>query len=156
MRVSPFWRSGLTFSLLLLAVLPAIDFYSTRELRQEAFDGGEQELAALARVARANPPDAGNPPGVVVWLTHIAASGVRVWLLRNDGQVIADSSAPEIATQSAANASVASKTAPVKRSRVPPIPGKIPHPGNLPFCNLPFHPAPRQPHQTTRTTCKTT
>jgi len=60
-RVSPFWRSGLTFSLLLLAVLPAIDFYSTRELRQEAFDAGEQELAALARVARANPPDAGNP-----------------------------------------------------------------------------------------------
>ncbi len=110
MRVSPFWRSGLTFSLLLLAVLPAIDFYSTRELRQEAFDGGEQELAALARVARANPPDAGNPPALVVWLTHIAASGVRVWLLSNDGQVIADSSAPEIASQSAASASIASKS----------------------------------------------
>ena len=123
MRVSPFWRSGLTFSLLLLAVLPAIDFYSTRELRQEAFDGGEQELAALARVARANPPDAGNPRALVVWLTHIAASGVRVWLIRSDGQVLADSSAPEVASKNAPSETVASPPAPKQNPapRQPPV-----------------------------------
>ncbi len=94
MRISPFWRSGLTLSLLLLAILPALDFYSSGELRREAFAAGEQQLAALARVARANPPDANDPRALAVWLSQMAASGVRMRVIRGDGEVLGDSSAP--------------------------------------------------------------
>jgi two-component system phosphate regulon sensor histidine kinase PhoR len=90
-RVSPFWRSGLTFSLLLLTILPAIDFYSSRGLRREAFAAGGEELAALARVAQARLPEASDPHALDVWVSQMAASGARVWVLRNDGSVLADS-----------------------------------------------------------------
>ena len=53
MRVSPFWRSGLTFSILLLAILPAFDFYISRQMHSEVIAGTYQELEALAQVARA-------------------------------------------------------------------------------------------------------
>jgi len=55
MRVSPFWRSGLTFTILLLAVLPAVDFYTSREFRRQAFAAASmnwKRWPALRRRAR--------------------------------------------------------------------------------------------------------
>ena len=94
MRVSPFWRSGLTFSILLLAILPALDFYISRQMRSEVIAGGYQELEALAQVARAQWPDTNDSYARTTWLSQMAASGAEASIVGSDGGVIAQASPP--------------------------------------------------------------
>jgi two-component system, OmpR family, phosphate regulon sensor histidine kinase PhoR len=91
LRVSLFWRSGLTFLALLLAVLLAVDLYATHVLRREALDAGFDKLEALARVGEASLPPLDHPPALRAWLSAMASSGAQFTLIASDGRVIADS-----------------------------------------------------------------
>ncbi len=96
-RVSPFWRSGLTFSILLLAILPAFDFYISRQMHSEVIAGTYQELEALAQVARArwlDVPDMNDVRARAAWLSQMAASGAEASILASDGRVIAQAASP--------------------------------------------------------------
>ena len=92
MRVSPFWRSGLTFSILLLAILPALDFYISRQMHSEVIAGTYRELEALAQVARARSldvPDMNEVRARAAWLSQIVTSGAEAAVVGSDGRVIA-------------------------------------------------------------------
>ena len=91
MRVSLFWRSGLLFLALLLAVLLAVDVYATRQLRRQAQDAAFNKLESLAGVAQASMPSLDNAQALSAWLSQMASGGARVSLIAADGHVIADS-----------------------------------------------------------------
>jgi len=100
-RLNLFWKLGFAFLVLLIAVLLPIDFYAERALRRDYERAGFDQLAAIARIALANPPQAASltipssPPedraALRDWVTKIAASKVRVTVIAADGQVLADS-----------------------------------------------------------------
>ena len=90
-RVSLFWRSGLMFLALLLAVLLAVDVYATGVLRRQALDAGFDKLEALARVADVSLPPVDDSQALGVWLSEMTSSGARVTLIAGDGHVITDS-----------------------------------------------------------------
>ena len=99
MRLNLFWKLGLAFFALLIAVLLPVDFYAERALRRDYERNGFEELAAIARMALANPPPASAlfpvPPEdsakLKGWVAQMAASGVRVTVIASDGRVLADS-----------------------------------------------------------------
>lgn len=101
MRRNLFWKLGLAFLALLLAVLLPVDYFAQRALRREFERSGFAELAAIAHIARAHPfPLASNngAPGESTaamrdWVGQMAASGARVTLITESGLVLADSEA---------------------------------------------------------------
>jgi len=98
-RLNLFWKLGVAFFALLIAVLLPVDFYAERALRRNYERAGFEELAAVARIALAHPPQlAGlsspvpaNGAPLQDWVRQMAASGVRVTVIASDGQVLADS-----------------------------------------------------------------
>ena len=56
MRLNLFWKLGFAFFALLIAVLLPVDFYAERALRRDYERAGFEQLAAVARIALANPP----------------------------------------------------------------------------------------------------
>ncbi len=103
MRVSLFWRSGLMFLALLLAVLLAVDVYATRVLRRQALDAGFDKLQVLARVAEASLPPVDDSQALRLWLSKMASSGARVTVIAaGDGHVIADSTSDAETSQNQA------------------------------------------------------
>lgn len=99
MRLNLFWKLGVAFFALLIAVLLPVDFYAERALRRNYERAGFEELAAVARIALAHPPQPAdlipqvpaNGAPLLDWLAQMAASGVRVTVIASDGQVLADS-----------------------------------------------------------------
>ena len=99
MRLNLFWKLGFAFFALLIAVLIPVDFYAERALRRDYERAGFEELAAIARIALANPPQPSSlsPPhledsaGLRGWVARMAASNVRVTVIASDGRVLADS-----------------------------------------------------------------
>ena len=91
MRAKLFWKLGLTYLVLLLGVLFAVDLYSARVLRRDYIREANDRLAALMNLAIAQPfhPDA--PAGVQVWVRRMASGGVRVSVFAANGVVLADS-----------------------------------------------------------------
>jgi two-component system, OmpR family, phosphate regulon sensor histidine kinase PhoR len=98
-RLNLFWKLGFAFFALLIAVLLPVDFYAERALRRDYERAGFEQLAAIARIALANPPQpsslAQSQPsdsaGLRGWVAKMAASNVRVTVIAADGQVLADS-----------------------------------------------------------------
>ena len=98
-RLNLFWKLGVAFFALLIAVLLPVDFYAERALRRNYERAGFEELAAVARTALAHPPPPADlsSPGpangapLLDWVAQMAASGVRVTVIASDGQVLADS-----------------------------------------------------------------
>jgi len=98
-RLNLFWKLGFAFFALLIAVLLPVDFYAERALRRDYERAGFEQLAAVARIALANPPEPSSlspsPPedstGLRAWVAKMAASRVRVTVIAADGQVLADS-----------------------------------------------------------------
>jgi len=98
-RLNLFWKLGFAFFALLIAVLLPVDFYAERALRRNYVRAGLEELAAIARIALANPPQTpslspSNPeasPVLRTWVAKMALSNVRVTVITSDGQVLADS-----------------------------------------------------------------
>ncbi len=99
MRLNLFWKLGLAFFALLIAVLLPVDFYAERALRRDYERNALEELATIARIALANPPQASwlfpvqpeDSAKLQAWVAQMAASGVRVTLITSDGRVLADS-----------------------------------------------------------------
>ncbi len=99
MRLNLFWKLGFAFFALLIAALLPVDFYAERALRRNYDRAGFEQLAAVARIALANPPQASSlspshpedSVGLRGWVAKMAASGVRVTVIASDGQVLADS-----------------------------------------------------------------
>ena len=99
MRLNLFWKLGFAFFALLIAVLLPVDFYAERALRRDYERSGFEQLAAIARIALAHPPQAiapnsyapVDPAPLNDWVAQMAASGVRVTVITSDGQVLADS-----------------------------------------------------------------
>jgi two-component system phosphate regulon sensor histidine kinase PhoR len=100
-RLNLFWKLGFAFFALLIAVLLPVDFYAERALRRDYERAGFEQLAAIARIALANPPQplslvpASSAPvdraALRDWVAKMAASSVRVTVIASDGQVLADS-----------------------------------------------------------------
>ena len=98
-RLNLFWKLGFAFFALLIAVLLPVDFYAERALRRDYERNGFEQLASIARIALANPPQPSSlslahPEGSASlrsWAAGMAASGVRVTVIASDGQVLADS-----------------------------------------------------------------
>jgi two-component system, OmpR family, phosphate regulon sensor histidine kinase PhoR len=98
-RLNLFWKFALTFLALQLSVLLAVDFFAERALRRDYERTGFDQLAAIARIAKARPPllpalSSPSPADLVPlgdWTAQIAASGARVTVIAADGLVLADS-----------------------------------------------------------------
>jgi two-component system, OmpR family, phosphate regulon sensor histidine kinase PhoR len=98
-RLNLFWKLGLAFFALLIAVLLPVDFYAERALRRDYERAGFEQLAAIARIALARPPQATAPSSYAPadraalrdWVAQMAASGVRVTVIASGGRVLADS-----------------------------------------------------------------
>ncbi|HEX4545353.1 MAG TPA: ATP-binding protein [Candidatus Acidoferrum sp.] len=99
MRLNLFWKLGFAFFALLIAVLLAIDFYAERALGRDYERNGFAQLAAIARMALAHPPQAtaldpnspADPASLGDWVRQTAATGVRVTVISSAGLVLADS-----------------------------------------------------------------
>jgi two-component system phosphate regulon sensor histidine kinase PhoR len=98
-RLNLFWKLGFAFFALLLAVLLTVDFYAESALRRNYERTGFEQLAVIARIALAHPPQGFSPnsnaPAELAplrdWAAQMAASGVRVTVINSDGFVLADS-----------------------------------------------------------------
>ncbi len=93
MRAKLFWRLGLTYVALLVAVLIAVDLYSSRVMRSQAIRSANSELTSLLNVAQTRPPRAADPGDLRTWTEWMAKSGARVTIVDSAGRVLADSAA---------------------------------------------------------------
>jgi two-component system phosphate regulon sensor histidine kinase PhoR len=98
-RLNLFWKLGLAFFALLIAVLLPVDFYAEQALRRDYVRTGFEQLTAIARIALAHPPELSSisqaqpedSASLRDWVAMMAASSVRITVVRSDGQVIVDS-----------------------------------------------------------------
>jgi two-component system, OmpR family, phosphate regulon sensor histidine kinase PhoR len=98
-RRNLFAKLGLTFLALLVSALLAVDFFAERALRRDYERTAYSRLTAVAGIAQARasalpalPPS--RPEDVAKlkeWVSQMAASGSRVTIIGNDGQVFAES-----------------------------------------------------------------
>lgn len=86
-----FWKLGLTYFVLLIAVLAAVDFYAGRILRENYIRAADERLNSLALIARSKPPDFGSETALASWAAWMSRSGARVTIIGSDGRVLADS-----------------------------------------------------------------
>jgi two-component system, OmpR family, phosphate regulon sensor histidine kinase PhoR len=90
-RARLFWKLGLTYLALLLGVLLAFDFYSSRVIRRDYIRSADDKLASLSNIAQAHPPAVDDAAGLRAWTEWMASSGARVTVIDNAGRVLADS-----------------------------------------------------------------
>jgi two-component system, OmpR family, phosphate regulon sensor histidine kinase PhoR len=110
-RRNLFWKLALTFIALLAGVLLAADFFAERALFRDSERATFQELATVARYAQTRPPEfpsaiPQNPEdnaALKSWVSEIGSNGVRVTVIRADGQVLADSQADPVSMESHAD-----------------------------------------------------
>lgn len=91
MKIRLFWKLGLSYLVLLLAVLLAIDLYSSRVLRRDYLRTAEAQLGSLTRLTQSRPPRVDDSAGLASWAAWMAQSGARVTVIATDGRVLADS-----------------------------------------------------------------
>ena len=91
MRAKLFWKLGLTYLGLLLAVVLAVDLYSSRVLRKDSIRAANEELASLTNVAVARPPDFDDLARLREWAAWMTKSGARVTVINSSGVVLTDS-----------------------------------------------------------------
>jgi two-component system phosphate regulon sensor histidine kinase PhoR len=90
-RARLFWKLGLTYFALLLGVLLAVDFYSSRVLRRDSIRSANDKLASLLNIAQARPPHLDDDAELRAWTEWMGRSGARVTVIDNMGRVLADS-----------------------------------------------------------------
>jgi two-component system, OmpR family, phosphate regulon sensor histidine kinase PhoR len=98
-RRNLFAKLGLTFLALLISALLAVDYFAERALRRDYERTAYSQLTAVAGIAQARapalPPLPPSRPEDVAklneWVSQMAASGSRVTIIGNDGQVFAES-----------------------------------------------------------------
>ncbi len=99
MRARIFWKLGLTYLALLLGVLLAVGFYSSRVLRRDYIRSTEDKLASLLNMAKARPPRLDDPAELQAWVEWMGSSGARVTVVDNTGRVLADSQSDSETTE---------------------------------------------------------
>jgi two-component system, OmpR family, phosphate regulon sensor histidine kinase PhoR len=102
-RARLFWRLGLTYVALLVAILIAVDLYSSRVIRSQAIRLANSELTSLLNVAETRPPQASDPDDLRKWTEWMAKSGARVSIIDSNGRVLADSAADATKMENHAN-----------------------------------------------------
>jgi two-component system, OmpR family, phosphate regulon sensor histidine kinase PhoR len=98
-RRNLFWKLALTFFTLLVGVLVAVDFFAERVLRRDTQRATFEQLATIARFARARPPEfpslaseqSEDLDRLNHWAAEVGSDGARVTVIRADGRVLADS-----------------------------------------------------------------
>jgi two-component system, OmpR family, phosphate regulon sensor histidine kinase PhoR len=90
-RARLFWKLGLTYFALLLAVLLAVDFYSAHVLRRDYLRSADDKLNSLLNVAQARPPRLDDPADLRAWTEWMGRSGARVTIIDDTGRVLEDS-----------------------------------------------------------------
>ncbi|NIQ94050.1 MAG: PAS domain-containing protein, partial [Desulfuromonadales bacterium] len=90
-RLSLFWKLGLTYVLLLLLVLLAVDIFAARSLRRDYLRAGFEQLDSLAQLVETRPPRFDSSAELAAWADWLARSGARVTVVAADGLVLADS-----------------------------------------------------------------
>jgi two-component system, OmpR family, phosphate regulon sensor histidine kinase PhoR len=90
-RARLFWKLGLTYLALLLGVLLAVGFYSSRVLRRDYIRSADDKLASLLSMAKTRPPELDDPAKLRAWAEWMGNSGARVTVIDNTGRVLADS-----------------------------------------------------------------
>jgi two-component system phosphate regulon sensor histidine kinase PhoR len=90
-RAKLFWKLGLTYLALLLAVLLTVDLYSARVLRREYLRSANEKLASFLSLAQAHPPHPEALAELRSWAEWMASGGARVTVIQSDGHVLADS-----------------------------------------------------------------
>jgi two-component system phosphate regulon sensor histidine kinase PhoR len=90
-RIKLFWKLGLTYLALLLAVLLAVDIYAARVLRAGYIHAADEQLSSLGQLMVRRPPPLDDPAGLKAWTEWMAQSGARVTVITADGLVLADS-----------------------------------------------------------------
>jgi two-component system, OmpR family, phosphate regulon sensor histidine kinase PhoR len=98
-RARIFWKLGLTYLALLLGVLLAVGFYSSRVLRRGYIRSTEDKLASLLNMAKARPPRLDDPAELQAWVEWMGSSGARVTVVDNTGRVLADSQSDSETTE---------------------------------------------------------
>ena len=99
MRHNLFWKLAFTFLALLLSVLVAVDYFAERALRDEYTRTTYGQLEAIARIAKARPPQISSIPpsnpeeraALDQWVREMAAGDARVTVIAVNGQVVGDS-----------------------------------------------------------------
>jgi two-component system phosphate regulon sensor histidine kinase PhoR len=86
-----FWKLGLTYVVLLLAVLLAVDFYAARALRRDYLRAADDQLSSLAQLAASRPPRLDDRAALADWTAWISQSSARVTVIDASGVVLADS-----------------------------------------------------------------
>jgi len=89
-RINFFWKLSLTFLLVIVLVLLAVDIYFARALRNDYLRAANEHLDALMRVARARPPQAADENMLREWSARMAPSGARITVVAGDGRVLAE------------------------------------------------------------------
>jgi two-component system, OmpR family, phosphate regulon sensor histidine kinase PhoR len=90
-RARLFWKLGLTYFALLLGVLLAVDFYSSRVLRRDSIRSADDKLASLLNIAQARPPRLDDAAELRAWTDWMGRSGAQVTVIDNTGRVLTDS-----------------------------------------------------------------
>ncbi len=86
-----FWRLGLVYLALLLAVLVSVDIYVVGALRHDYEQAAISQLDALAQLVQSRPPDIGNARELKAWSEWIAQAGIRTSVIDEHGKVLTDS-----------------------------------------------------------------
>ncbi len=86
-----FWKLGISYLLLPLLALLAVDFYFARLLRTDYERAGFEHLSSLMAVAQKDLPASDEAGALQNWVTQFTASGARVTLIDSEGVVLADS-----------------------------------------------------------------
>jgi two-component system phosphate regulon sensor histidine kinase PhoR len=110
-RRNLFAKLALTFLVLLVCVLLAVDYFAERALRSDYERTGFAQLSTVAHIAQARPPQlqslsaAGPTESAELrdWTAQLAASGVRVAVIGSDGRVLADSQPDSQSLENPAN-----------------------------------------------------
>jgi len=103
-RAKLFWKLGVTYLVLLLGVLFAVDLYSARVLRRDYIRSADDKLASLLKLAAERPPEIENSAGLQAWVSWVSSTGARVMVIDSGGHILADSSHDAKESVDAANA----------------------------------------------------
>ncbi len=92
MKIRLFWKLGLTYFVLVAAVLLGLDLYISRILRREAAERTAIELGTTARLLLANLPETLSDAALQAWMGWARGqTDARLTLIAEDGTVLADS-----------------------------------------------------------------
>jgi two-component system phosphate regulon sensor histidine kinase PhoR len=89
-RINFFWKLSLTFLLLIVVVLAAVDIYVARAMRSDYLRAADEHLDSLMQLARARPPASGEAAKLREWSAWFASGGARVTIIADEGRVLAE------------------------------------------------------------------